>query len=291
MRGLELGSIESLLRFSAQAPAPGLRDFTNLRRPAEHSPRHLSPKRSTMRKQTMSGQCGLWTVLSALTLFLFTSAQAADLVSLKQGLLSVNLKDTALLEVAKDIEKQSGVWFRGDETLFQEKISVTFNNLPLEDGLKRILANLNYSILFDARNKITGVMVMGEGEPAATPPYRPGTIRPRVTTPLRTPIRPTPPARNRPWTSGRPAGTVRQPARVAPQPSGPVEEEPEPPPEPSHVQGSALTPGETDASDGPLPPDFRNAEKAPSPASPVIDKETPQPLKDIKRAQPPAKTP
>jgi len=33
-------------------------------------------------------------------------------VSVKNELLSVNLKDTSLLEVARDIEKQSGVWFR-----------------------------------------------------------------------------------------------------------------------------------------------------------------------------------
>jgi len=81
-------------------------------------------------------------------------------VSVKDGLLSVNLKDNSLLEVARDIEKQLGVWFRGDETLFQEKISVTFTDLPLEEGLKRILTNLNYSLMFDAKNKVAGVMVM-----------------------------------------------------------------------------------------------------------------------------------
>jgi len=30
---------------------------------------------------------------------------------------------------------------------------VTFNDLPLEEGLKRILTNLNYSLMFDNKNR------------------------------------------------------------------------------------------------------------------------------------------
>ena len=116
----------------------------------------------------------------------------------RQGRLALRepQRDHRLLEVARDIEKQSGVWFRGDETLFQEKISVTFNDLPLEEGLKRILANLNYSLMFDAKNKVAGVMVMGEGTPAGTQPARPGAQPPRVTTPPRTATRPAPDSEN-----------------------------------------------------------------------------------------------
>jgi len=43
---------------------------------------------------------------------------------------------------------------------------VTFNDLPIEEGLKRILTNLNYSLMFDKKNKVAGVMVMGESKPA-----------------------------------------------------------------------------------------------------------------------------
>ncbi len=127
-----------------------------------------------MKKRTAPFHCIFLFLLSALSLFFFTWVLAADLVSVKNGLLSVNLKDNSLLEVARDIEKQSGVWFRGDETLFQEKISVTFDDLPIEEGLKRILTNLNYSLMFDPKNKVAGVMVMGEGKPAGTQPGRPG---------------------------------------------------------------------------------------------------------------------
>jgi len=191
-------------------------------------------------------------IVSSLFAFLvYQNGWCADVVNVKDGLLSVNLKETSLLDVARDIEKQSGVWFRGDETLFQEKISMTFNDLPLEEGLKRILANLNYSLMFDAKNQVAGVMVMGEGAPAGTQPGRPGAQPPRVVTPPRTSVRPVPTVRSRPPTS--PAATVRRPPRVVPQPAqrGAAE--------------NAPAPGGPNASDGPLPQAFRVIENAPPP--------------------------
>ena len=187
--------------------------------------------------------------------FDYQHALCAEAVSVKDGLLSVNLKDNSLLEVARDIEKQSGVWFRGDETLFQEKISVTFNDLPLEEGLKkRILANLNYSLMFDARNKVAGVMVMGEGTPAVAQPARPGAQPPRVVTPPRTTTRPVPTVRSRPSTSTPPATAVRRPPRAVPQPAQ------------SGVASQA--PGSVPAQSA-LPDAFKAQENAPTPGGPV----------------------
>jgi hypothetical protein len=239
-----------------------------------------------MKKRTITLHCGFLVILSALSLFSFASAQAADLVSVKDGLLSVNLKDTSLLEVARDIEKQSDVWFRGDETLFQEKISVTFNDLPLEEGLKRILTNLNYSLMFDAKNKVAGVMVMGEGKPVGAQPGRPGAQPPRVATPPGTSTRPAPTVRAMPSTSSQPAATVRRPPRVVTPPPGSGAAQ-SATPDAFRVQENAPTPGGTVASDGPLPPAFRMIENAPPPGGPVTDKETPEGFKVIRNAPPP----
>jgi hypothetical protein len=217
--------------------------------------------------------CASLVVSFVLGFFLCQNGLCADAVSVKDGLLSVNLKDNSLLEVARDIEKQSGVWFRGDETLFQEKISVTFNDLPIEEGLKRILTNLNYSLMFDARNKVAGVMVMGEGKPAGAQPGRPGAQPPRVATPPASTTRPAPTVRSRPTTATPPAATVRRPPRTVPQPgqggtgaqtpgSGPAQS---PTPEAFKDQESALSPGGAVPSDGPLPPAFRVIENAPPP--------------------------
>jgi hypothetical protein len=242
-----------------------------------------------MRKQTMPFHSGLILAFCFLILFFFTSVLAADLVSVKDGSLSVNLKDTALLEVARDIEKQSGVWFRGDETLFQEKISVTFNDLSLEEGLKRILTNMNYSFMFDTNNKIAGVMVMGEGKPAATPPGRPGITTPRVATPPGIQTRPPATVRSRSSTTTPPTAAVRRPPRPAPQPASPSPAQ-LPIPEAFKVPDNSPIPGGPLAPDGPLPPAFRTIENTPPPGGPVATKEAPQPSRIIKNAQPPTET-
>ncbi len=252
-----------------------------------------------MKKRTRTCRCSLLFILSAVSLFCLTSADAADQVSVKDGFLSVNLKETTLLDVARDIEKQSGVWFRGDETLFQEKISVTFGDLPLEEGLKRILTNLNYSLMFDNKNKVAGVMVMGEGKPAVAQPGRPGAQPPRVATPPGTATRPAPTVRSRPSTSTPPAATVRRPPRALPQPAtgGAATQPPgssaaqSATPEALKGPDSASAPGGPVASDGPLPPAFRVQENAPPPGGAVSDKETPDAFKVIKNAPPPGGTP
>jgi len=222
--------------------------------------------------------CGAFILSCVLGFFLCQNALCAEAVSVKDGLLSVNLKENSLLDVARDIEKQSGVWFRGDETLFQEKISVAFNDLPIEEGLKRILANLNYSLMFDNKNKVAGVMVMGGATAIAAQPARPGAQPPRATTPPKTATtRPAPAVRSRPSTSTPPAATVRRPPRVIPQPgqAGPASQAPGSSaapsalPDASKTQANAPGPGGAAASDGPLPAAFRVIENAPPPGGPV----------------------
>ena len=220
--------------------------------------------------------CGGFILSCILGLFLCQNALCADPVSFKDGLLSVNLKETSLLDVARNIEKQSGVWFRGDETLFQEKISVAFNDLPLEEGLKRILANLNYSLMFDNKNTVAGVMVMSGGT-AIAQPARPGAQPSRATAPPKTATRPAPAVRSRPSTSTPPSATVRRPPRVIPQPgqAGPASQTPgsgaaqSSLPDASKTQSNAPGPGGAAASDGPLPAAFRVIENAPPPGGPV----------------------
>jgi hypothetical protein len=211
-----------------------------------------------------------WTALIACSLFFFLCPNAfcTDPVRVKDGLLSVNLKDTSLLDVARDIEKQSGIWFKGDETLFQEKISVTFSDLPLEEGLKRILTNMNYSLMFDNKHKVAGVMVMGEGKAAGAQPARPGAQPSRVVS------RPSATLRSRSSTSTPPAATlIRRPPRALPQASR-TRAASQPPgsgaassptPEALPVQENAAPPGGFVASDGPLPPAFRVIENATPP--------------------------
>jgi hypothetical protein len=243
----------------------------------DHTPLAVHRREDHASKKTHKAASCARFVACFFIFFLFCpNAFCAEAVTVKDGLLSVNLKDTSLLDAARDIEKQSGVWFRGDETLFQEKISVTFTDLPLEEGLKRILTNLNYSLMFDTKHKVAGVMVMGEGQPAGAHPGRPGTQPPRVAPPRATTSRPTATLRSRSSTSTPPAATVvrRPPRAVTPSARGsaasqlPGSRSSSTTPEAFKVQENVPAPGGTVASDGPLPPAFRVIENATPPDAP-----------------------
>jgi hypothetical protein len=251
-------------------------------------------------KTTKTRFCTSLIATCILSFFLCQDGVGAEAVSFKEGSLSVNVKETSLLEVARDIEKQSGIWFRGDETFFQEKVSVTFSNLPFEEGLKRILTNLNYSLIFDAKNKVAGVMVMGEGTPAVAQPARPGAPTRRVATPPASTTRPSATVRPRPSTStSRPGTTVRRPPRALPQ-TAPGGAATQPPgsaapqsaiPEAFRGQENVPAPGGPGASDSPLPPAFRVTDTPPTPPVPVPDKETQDATRAVRNVQPPGGTP
>ena len=55
--------------------------------------------------------------------------------------LSANLKEIPLKGIFERIEKEKRICFKGDKSLFAERISVEFTDLPLEKGIKRIFAH------------------------------------------------------------------------------------------------------------------------------------------------------
>ena len=204
-------------------------------------------------------------------------------VSIRDGLISVDLRDTPLVSVAGDIERLSGISFKGDDSLVEERVSVAFKDLPLEQGIKRILATLNYSFLFDSRGEISEVVIMSEGSaPAASEPQ----IR-------RAPVRRAPPApaRQRPVIR-RPGATTpfvgsqqATPAPVRPRtipprgsPQRPVPRAPAAPQAPAdpNVPGpfraieSEPPAGGGEDPDGPLHPAFRVMEREAPPTTRVI---------------------
>jgi len=68
----------------------------------------------------------------------------------REHLLSVSLKNADLEEVMREISHTCGlkVGFMGP---LKEKVTLEFVNLPLEQGLKRLLKNQNYSFFYSTR--------------------------------------------------------------------------------------------------------------------------------------------
>lgn len=79
--------------------------------------------------------------------------------------LSARLKEIPLKIILEKLKREKGVWFRGDLNLLEEEITVQFTDLPFEEGLKRILASINFSLMFDGNERLVGVIVLGKGTP------------------------------------------------------------------------------------------------------------------------------
>jgi len=76
--------------------------------------------------------------------------------------LSARLKGVPLTTILEKLERERGIWFRGDSSLLEEAISVQFTDLPFAEGLGRILNSMNYSLVFDGNDRLAGVIVIGE---------------------------------------------------------------------------------------------------------------------------------
>jgi hypothetical protein len=207
--------------------------------------RPIRDERATMSKIKVVGF-----VLSCL--FLMPLSAWPDSVTIKNGRMSADLKEAPLAGVTKDIEKQSGISFKGDESFLEEKISVSFKDLSVEEGIRRMLANMNYSLMFDNQGEVSEVMIMSEktGAGALQPQVRPASAVPPSPTERRPVVR-------RPRTSSPlvPGGT-RTPA-VRPQTT---------PPRTSPQRAAPAVPAASRAAEeANLPEAFRGIENPPSP--------------------------
>ena len=78
--------------------------------------------------------------------------------------LSADLKGTSLNTIFEALEREKGIWFKGNLSLLDEKVSVQFTDHSLEDGMKRILAPMNYCLLFESDGALVGIILIGKGK-------------------------------------------------------------------------------------------------------------------------------
>ena len=63
--------------------------------------------------------------------------------------LSARLKEIPLKIILEKLEREKGIWFRGNSSMLGETITFQFTDLPLEEGLNNTLSSMNYSLVFD----------------------------------------------------------------------------------------------------------------------------------------------
>lgn len=119
----------------------------------------------------------LASLIALLLLCGVVSAQEKRLyLAFDQGRLTANIKNTPLNAVLDRIKEQRSIYFdKGfmrDPSLLDNDVSVQFTNLPVQDGLERILSGINHSLFFKG-DSVEGVMLLGKpGKRIYRPPRR-----------------------------------------------------------------------------------------------------------------------
>jgi hypothetical protein len=98
--------------------------------------------------------------LSAATIPAYSAQGIAELKFNSQSI-SANIEGATLETILNKIIAEKEIWFKGSQRVLQEEINTRFVDLSIEYGLKRILHNLNYSLIFDENQSVVGVIVLG----------------------------------------------------------------------------------------------------------------------------------
>jgi hypothetical protein len=83
--------------------------------------------------------------------------------------ISVELTNKPLGLILRQLEEKGNIWSKGGERILKEKVSVSFKGLSLEEGLKRILSRVNYSLVFDKGGALTGMIIAGRSKTDQSP--------------------------------------------------------------------------------------------------------------------------
>ena len=92
-------------------------------------------------------------------------AEKADIdLRLRGQVLSASFEEVALKSIFERLEKERGIWFQGEQSLLEERVSVQFENLSLEHGMRRILARMNHCLVFEEGGKLIGIIILGKSD-------------------------------------------------------------------------------------------------------------------------------
>jgi hypothetical protein len=84
--------------------------------------------------------------------------------------MSAELQGVSLRLILERLEEEKGIWFKGDESALDESISIRFEDLPLHEGLRRILSNINHVLVFDRERGLVGLFILGKKDPGRGAP-------------------------------------------------------------------------------------------------------------------------
>jgi type II secretory pathway component GspD/PulD (secretin) len=101
----------------------------------------------------LHNKCGFNSGIRFLLIFLICYGTAQGKSEFSE-LVSLNIRNAPLAEVLDKVSQASGYEFIIDENWYDLPISVTFDAIPLEQALKRILANVNHAIVYNSDRRV-----------------------------------------------------------------------------------------------------------------------------------------
>jgi hypothetical protein len=102
--------------------------------------------------------------------FLQTNASMADGrkidLQFNDQNLSAMIREAPIRDIIAELKKEKGIWFKlwckGSEFVLDEKVTMQFSDLSVEEGLARIFSSMNYSLVFDEDDDVIGVVLLGK---------------------------------------------------------------------------------------------------------------------------------
>jgi hypothetical protein len=96
---------------------------------------------------------------------LIADGQRIDLEFSDQNL-SAMIREAPIRDIIAELKKEKGIWFKlwckGSEFVLDEKVTMQFSDLSVEEGLARIFSSMNYSLVFDEDDDVIGVVLLGK---------------------------------------------------------------------------------------------------------------------------------
>lgn len=107
------------------------------------------------------GLCGAIVLLPAAALAQSVEDTGIDMVFNNRSV-STNLQNISLRLILEKLKKAEGISYTGEESLLEKKISIRFNNLPLESAMERIMSRINHVFFYDRNKRLVGILILGE---------------------------------------------------------------------------------------------------------------------------------
>lgn len=121
-------------------------------------------------------------------------------LSVRGNIISVKIDQVSLREVLAELARQVPLTVYVAGPVAEEPVAMTFHNVPLEEGVMRILEGKQYVLIHDrpysangaqGRGRIVKILVMPRvGSPSGITPMETKIARPLVTNPVHLPVTP-----------------------------------------------------------------------------------------------------